>query len=763
MASANGLTRPAVAIPHPAKAPSRSSDAPRRPARPCRRRRRCLRLPGVLAWLLFILLPGAARSAAQSALEPLRVDTPPVIDGRLDDPVWRTAPSVSGFRTFSPDFGREGSEQTTAFMAYDSRNLYFAFQCLDREPGKIKCAVSSRDSIPADDWVCINLDSFNDQQSLYAFYVNPAGIQMDSRYSAGREDFSADFVWQSAGRKDSTGYTVEIAIPLQSIRYAKRNPVLMSVFFERYISRLSEHSSYPEMDPAKGFAFLTQMKTMSFENLGYRTIFELLPAFTFSQKYNREEDHLVMDDRLGELSLTTKYGLTSDLILDGTFNPDFSQVESDAGQVDVNLRYSLFYPEKRPFFLEGNEIFNLAATQVSEVDPVVAIFYSRSIVDPITGIKLSGKIGSRNTIASLYAMDELPPEDAPVLGEYAHFPIIRYKRTLYADSYLGGIYTGRFARDHTNQVAGVDGLLRITEASTIEYNGLLSGTQTDDNSLHDVGHTAGVKYSYNTRNLDFNTSFKEVSPDFNAETGYITRTGIMTFAGLARPKFYPRSDFFQRIDAEVFSAQTRDEPSGRWETFNHFSVQAFFLGTMTVKGKYSYSTEIFSGERFKTGGGHFLISGQFTRKLNMSLLYRRVNSIYYSQEPFQGMSNRITAEAIYQPTEKIESDLSFVYSDLRSAVDGQKMYAYPILRERLTYQLNKYLFFRGIVEYNKYRRRLTTDFLASFTYVPGTGVHLGYGSLYEKTRWEEDRYVDGDDFQEIKRGLFFKVSYLWRW
>jgi hypothetical protein len=134
------------------------------------------------------------------SLQPLRTDAPPKIDGRLDDLVWKSAPSVTGFKTFVPDFEIEMPEQTIVYMAYDRENLYFGFKCFDSQPDKIKASIARRDTIRPDDWVCINLDSFNDQQSLYALYINPLGIQTDSRYAGGREDYSQDFVFYSAGK-----------------------------------------------------------------------------------------------------------------------------------------------------------------------------------------------------------------------------------------------------------------------------------------------------------------------------------------------------------------------------------------------------------------------------------------------------------------------------------------------------------------------------------------------------------------------------------
>jgi len=697
-------------------------------------------------------------------LRPTKAARSPVIDGVLDDPIWQECPSVTDFKTFAPDFGHDGSEKTIGYMAYDSENLYFAFRCFDREPGKIKSVVSSRDNVGSDDWVCINLDSFNDQQSLYAFYVNPDGIQMDSRFAANREDFSVDIVWYSAGQLTEDGYTIEIQIPLRSIRYSEANPVQMSIFFERYITRLSEHSSYPELDPAKGMNFLVQMTPLLYPDVKHFSLFEILPAMTYSQKYKLNAGQLVNDERKGDFSLTTKYGLTSDLILDGTYNPDFSQVEADAGQVDVNLRYALYYPEKRSFFLEGSEIYNVAATEMSVIDPVVSVVHTRMMVNPLVGGKLSGKIDAKNTIASLYVMDEIPTDERALSGNYAHFPIFRYKRSLSEDSYLGAIYAGRELKEHFNRVLGADGMLRVTPAGMFQFNALYSATKLHASSKQTPGYSAGLNYGYGARDLDYSLSVNDISEDFSSESGYITRTGILGFAGLFRPKIYPQGGAFQRISFELVSAQTKDKFARMWETYNYAAIRPVFLGSLNATLLYAYATEVFSGERFKTGGLQASISGLLTKQLRATLSYRTGSAIFYSSSPYQGYSSRASATVIYQPTANLEANLSFVYFDFYRESDSERIYEYPISRAKITYQMNKYLFFRGIVEYNKYRRRMLTDFLASFTYIPGTVAHAGYGSIYEKMGWDNTRagYVNSEQFLESQRGFFFKVSYLWR-
>jgi hypothetical protein len=701
---------------------------------------------------------------AGNPLEPHRLRSAPKIDGLLDDSAWISAPRVTGFETFAPDYGKRVEEQTTVLMGYDDENIYFGVRCFDPSPEKIKTSVTSRDNMLSDDWFCLNLDSFNDRQGLYAFYINPAGIQADSRSSAGREDFSLDYVWYSAGVMDSAGYTLEIQVPLKSIRYSDGDTAMMAVIFERYISRRSEHSSYPALDPAKGLtSFVTQMMPIAYPGVRHYTLFELLPAFTMSQQFSRAGPELVKDRQEGTLSLTGKYGITSNLILDATINPDFSQVESDAGQIDVNLRFALFNTEKRPFFLEGRDNFAVAATQISSyrnIDPVIEIFHSRTIVDPIAGAKLTGKTGAHGTIASLYAMDELPEEDRALNGHFAHFPVVRYKHALSDDSYVGGLFAGDEREQSTNNVAGLDGQIRLSPAGLIESGAFLSQF-TETGPAAEIGHTVGVRYAYDDRDLGHTWTFREISKNFRADMGYITRTGIIAVSGSVRPKIYPSSALVQRLSPELYSAQTFDEFSELWETYNHASLSALFRGNLSVTARWIYATEIFEGERFQTGGYLFSFSGQATQMFSASLAYQNSRAVYYDSLA-QGRSQNINGTILFQPSEKFQAEGSFVYSKFERESDGKSMYDYPIGRVKLTYQLNRYLFFRGIAEYNDYHKELTTDFLASFTYIPGTVIFLGYGSLYDKTEWDGAGFVASSRFLEMQRGFFFKTSYLWR-
>ncbi len=709
-----------------------------------------------LVMTLFVLLRFSAARDGAEPLRPLKTDRPPVIDGILDDPIWKQAPVSTDFKTWSPDFGLEMAEQTLVYYAYDSHNMYFAYRCYDSDPAKIKASVSQRDAIRPDDWVAINLDSFNDQQSLYTFYINPLGIQMDARFAAGKEDFGFDMVWYSAGTIDGEGYSVEVRIPLKSIRFSQKSPVEMGVIFERRINRHSQMGTSPPLDPGKGDNWLIQTRPLLYADLEQQALLELLPGFTFSQKSSAPGGQLTSEGHEGDFSLTGKYGITSHLILDATYNPDFSQVEADAGQVDFNQRYALFYPEKRPFFLEGMDIFNFGGSYAG--DYLREVVHTRTIVNPLVGTKVTGKLGDRNVIAALYSMDEL--QQGGSQGDYAHFSVFRYKRALSEDSHLGAFYTERRDDEHSNRVAGTDGQIRLGSASRMGFHAFLSQDRAGGVASDADGHALALDYFYSTRDLTVMLGAQDISEDFRTDTGFVTRTGVTRFrSGLMKP-LYPKGGLLQRIDPMVHSTQIRDRFSGKFETDNRADLRFIFPRSSSLTVGYGYSTEIFLGEKFRTSGLRIVASGQFTKEFYASFQYRYSSKIRYVENPYQGQGSDVAASLRYQPTQKIETGLSVTFSDFSAA--GVQEFDYIIVRSRNSYQVNKYLFFRAIFEYNDFRERLTTDFLASFTYIPGTVVHFGYGSLYEKLDWVEGAYRPGAHFMETARSFFFKASYLWR-
>ncbi|MCU0459670.1 MAG: carbohydrate binding family 9 domain-containing protein [Bacteroidales bacterium] len=713
----------------------------------------------LLIWLFLFSCPGAG--IAGDPVKPFKTETPPVIDGILDEEFWKSSQCLSGFKSFIPDFGKELPFNTIVWLAYDEENIYFAFKCYDNEPGKIKASVDSRDKIRQDDWVCVNLDSYNDQQTLYCIYANANGIQMDTRFAAGNEDLGVDLVWYSAGRINDDGYTVEMQLPLKSIRFSNKEPVMMSAFFERYVSRTSTHVSFPELDPAKGYAFFGQMQSIQYDGVKHYALLEILPSVTYSYKGEQVEGKMTATENKPDAGLTIKYGITSQLILDAAINPDFSQVEADAGQVDANLRYQLFYPEKRPFFQEGNENFKIGSTGSSPMDPMGALVHTRNIANPIAGVKLSGKIGSKSYISILYAADRVPETDNDLYGNYSHFPVIRYKRSLRDDSYLGVLATSVINSGINNYVGGADGNLRLNKSTMLEFHSLLSSNIDGTEESNISGHALGVNILSDQRNLTYAVALKEISENFISQTGYIDRTGITIMSGSVTPKLYPASEIFRRIDIGIFTGQLRDNIYDLWETTNSLSVTNWIGGTVRTKIQYNYSTEIYQGEKFNTSGLQFTMTGTAGTRFDGTISYRRRNAIYYP-ESLQGYGNVFAGEIRYLPLEKLHTQLSVTFQDLYDDSDSEKIFDYLLLRGRVTWQLNRYLFLRSIVEYNDYRKSVSTDFLASFTYIPGTVFHIGYGFLSEYRTWNGMNYIEGERLTAMKRGFFVKLSYLFR-
>jgi hypothetical protein len=237
---------------------------------------------------------------------------------------------------------------------------------------------------------------------------------------------------------------------------------------------------------------------------------------------------------------------------------------------------------------------------------------------------------------------------------------------------------------------------------------------------------------------------------------------LTRFRALIAPKFHPRSKVVLQLTPALFTSQLRDKYSDLWETANTLSLSALMVRTTRASLAYSYATEIFLGQKFNTGGWNAQVISQITKEFYVRVTYRDGKAIRYSESPFQGYGKRVLATLGYQPSENFNWTISFTYSDLFRDSTGEKIYDYTIIWNRLIYQVNKYLFFRAIVEYNTYRKQLLTDLLASFLYIPGTVIQLGYGSLYDKIRWEDGAYMNADRFLETRRGIFFKASYLWR-
>ena len=713
--------------------------------------------------------PSEYGSTAADGVAIHKTGTAPVIDGKLDDPVWQQATRFDEFFTFKPDFGKPSSEPTIVLVAYDRKNIYFAFDCRDSEPSKIKAAMAKRDGIDMDDCIGVVLDTFGDSQGGYLFEVNPLGVQLDGMINAdGNGDASFDTVWQSKGLIHGNGYSAEVAVPFKSLRYPFRKKITMKLLVSRYIGRKSEQSSFPQLDPAGG-AIMAQAQKIELSDIQFERPLEFIPAVTYNQSSVHDNGALSSLGRKAAFSLTGKLGLTSNLTLDAAYNPDFSQVEADVGQMDINLRHSIYYSEKRPFFMEGMENFNFATAM--EQNTVGAVVYTRAIVDPLLGLKLTGKIGVRNVLSGIFALDEFPGDmaaeegDGERAGREAAFTILRYKRQMSQDNYIGGFFTHRGFAGDFNSVGGVDGRWRLNNTSWLEYGALSSSSRDGRSGRNEPGHYLGLRYNFSNRHWNVDLGVFDLSANFRIDTGYVTRTAITQLPLFVMYSAYPKSKLFQKIDTFWWSYHLRDKASDLFETYNHLVLRLNMARQSQLRFDAILGNEVFAFQRFSLSGWRLRGSTQVRKQLYLEGGYRRSDRIFYDETaPFQGRGNTADLFLLFQPLEKLSASLGLSYYDFFRSSDNKKVYDYTIWRGRATFQLNRYLFFRAILEYNNYWKKINADLLASFTYIPGTVIYAGYGSAYEKIKWSsQDReYFPSGDYLQTKRSFFFKASYLWR-
>jgi hypothetical protein len=418
-----------------------------------------------------------------------RFDKPPVIDGKLDDEVWKQAVVLKDFLQVNPGDNIAPSKPTEMMMGYDARTFYMAFHCYD-EPDKVRATVAKRDEVFGEDNVRIFLDTFNDQRRAYVVGFNPLGVQQDGIMTEGSgTDFSVDIVMESKGMLTPDGWTLEVAIPFKSLRYEAGKGKLWGINAWRNIDRFNDEidswmpSSRDISSQLSQEGHLTGLEGISTE----RTL-EIIPSLTLSETGKRvnalslsqlsanpgvlDPGRILNQPIKAEIGLTAKYGLTPTVTLDLAINPDFAQVEADQTVVTANQRFPIFFEEKRPFFLEGIDIFKT---------PIQAV-HTRAIVDPDLAVKLSGKRG-RNTFGLLLASDNAPgnftederndlgrlPAIQRFLDKNAYIGILRLKRDIGTGSNIGILLTSYNFIEKHNQLGGVDGRFKISKQKTFSF------------------------------------------------------------------------------------------------------------------------------------------------------------------------------------------------------------------------------------------------------------------------------------------------------
>jgi len=603
----------------------------------------------LIAWLLCSCIAGSIIVSVQSAstnssnksqspakhpvvippekAKPLvvpRFDKPPVIDGKLDDEVWKQAVVLKDFYQIRPGDNTAPSKLTEVLIGYDSKNLYFGFHCYDDEHDKVRATVAKRDEVFGDDNVRVFLDTFNDQRRAYVLGWNPLGIQQDGIMTEGSgTDFSVDIVMESKGMLTSDGWTVEVAIPFKSLRYEAGKGKLWGFHVERNFFRFNdEMDSWLPISRDISSELSQEGHLTGLEGISTERTLEIIPSITLSETGKRvnalsaaqlaanstllDPGRMLNEPIKQDIGLTMKYGITPTVTLDLAINPDFAQVEADQTVVLANQRFPIFFEEKRPFFLEGIDIFQ---TRLQAV-------HTRAIVDPDIAVKLSGKRG-RNTFGVLLASDNAPgnfsaeeradPVNFRFLDKNAYIAVLRLKHDVGNQSSIGFLATSYNFIEKHNQLAGFDGRFQIDKQTTFNfqmlgttsrrcfsdpsanlYTSTISMPCFNNSTTRDFYRTGnGFGYSFNYgrdgRHYYYGANGNGRTRDYRADVGFTRRTNYNSegiyFGYNSEPK--PKStliNWHYNVNADMgFDWQGRSHDNGQeMQVSFNFQKNTFF-------------------------------------------------------------------------------------------------------------------------------------------------------------------------------------------
>ena len=731
-----------------------------------------------------------------------------VIDGKLDEPIWRSAQLLTGFSLYQPTDQRPSPDSTDVLVWYSPTAIYFGIRAYEPH-GSVRATLADRDRVSSDDNIEIHLDTFEERRRAFVFIVNALGVQADgtksegggfipgSNVAPGQNDLSPDFQWQSRGHVEAWGYEVEIRIPFSSLRFPSKAIQRWGIQFSRNV----QHSGYQETwTPVKraSASFIAQEGWLSgLRGMQHGLDVTLNPEVTstIAGSPSTSNPRNWSYDSKPRIGGNIRAGLGSNFVLNGTIRPDFSQVEADATQVAADPRFALFYAERRPFFVEGSDQFNVPNTLV----------YTRRIVQPDAALKLTGRLGRAN-ISLLSALDAAP---AGALNDRPLVDILRLTRDFSQQSQAGFVYSERVSTGMSNRLAGFD----VRHVFGKLYYGQLqfAGSTTRSGGADRTGALWEAVVDRTGRGFGFHYNVIGISPDFRADNGFVARTGYV------QPSVSNRMTFFggqgQRLERVMVFSST----SGLWRYRDFFrgnsllESRASLSTTATLRGGWSvgftpaFATYAFDPSRYAglaTENGtaapdafvvaprittanaaltvgtpqfrRFAASGGVTRANDVDFLETsRVNRMAYN------------ASVDLRPSARARINATYASNEFVRRLDGGSSFSTRIPRLKMEYQLARPLFVRVIAQYEATRRDvlrdyrtgsilltktssgsyaptvlhasnlLRSDWLFSYRPRPGTVFFAGYGDSMT-----ESDPLAFNGLRRLSDGFFLKASWL---
>jgi len=763
-----------------------------------------------------LVYPGRAN---RTHVDVPRINTVATIDGNLDEPVWRRAARLTDFSQYQPVDGRPSAEPTEVLVWYAPDAIYFGIRAREIHGNVVRATHANRDNIDSEDQIQILLDTDNARQIAFLFGVNPYGVQQDGTRSAqfaggaggpsatgggfrtinpleGSVDLNPDYFFESKGRLVEGGYEVEMRIPFKSLRYQDAKVQSWGI----HILRRVQHSGFQDTwAPAIRAAanFLAQSGTLDgLHDLKRGLVLEATPTVTA-----KADRAVAVGDgsyqRKAELGGDARWGIRQNLTLNGTINPDFSQVEADVGQVLLNERFALFYPEKRPFFLDGLELF----------DSPNQLIYTRQIVAPLGGVKLAGKLGGTN-IASMVVAD-----DRAYSWGGNHSPLFGVSRIRYdfgSSNTLGAVLTAREDGGSYSRVAAGD--FRFYHSKLYFAQFQVGSSWTDSLRNRRNGSLYQADWDRTGRAWGFHYTLRSLDPGFNAAAGFVNRTGIIETRAFNRLSFYGDQAALVQTYGSFFgldriwnnagtghglaesseSIQPTATLRGGWQlsgalTHSYFAFDPSLYAGLTVQQSVGTSIVVIDTAAFTVPppekdelGASFRVTTPTYRVFSGTAGITK-SQVPIFREAAPGNSSRIDAALDLRPTTAVRSSLQFSRLTIARKLDASRFSSETIPRIKVEYQISPPIFLRvvgqyaarsrsplrdrngnpilvsGVLDAGETTNEFSTDWLFSYRPVPGTLVYLGYGSTLEEPR--EFRF---QDLRRTRDGFFGKISYLFR-
>ena len=739
--------------------------------------------------------------AGRVTIRPRRTVTPPTVDGLLDDAVWGNAARITRFVQREPQDGAPATEDTDVYVAYDDANLYLAFHAKYENPDMMRANRVDRDRAGfGDDTISVYFDTFLDQQRAYVFSVNGYGVQGDSivggrrggggfggggRGGVPRGDRSWDALFTTGGQLVTDGFTAEMAIPFKSLRYPARAGNVPHTWGFQVVRQIRGKDETLVWSPVSRdiAGFLPQMGVLDgMTGLSTSRNLEMQPTFTAFQygSFDAAAGRVVDGEPRPEVGANFKYAVTPNLISDFTLNPDFSQIESDRPQVEVNQRFALYYPELRPFFLEGAEIFQIQAP--------VNVVHTRTIVDPQYGAKLTGKAG-KTTLGVLFANDEGPSlgvDDRadPAFGQSAQTFVGRVRYDLYSESFIGGIVTDREYLDGYSRLVGVDSNFRIGSTHQMGFRALgtdrrvAQGLAAEGVAETDEGYAMDFGFRKRGRNLSYSVDSYALSPDFRTDVGFVRRTDQRQTRARFDYQWWPQNWLISWGPQFGYSRNYNFDRVLEDEDLRA-GVSANFAKNIRYSFDLDQDMERYGGFDFEKRRYRMFGNVNTSRVLSFGTGFDWGDEVYFDRaNPFLGRESGFRTFINFRPVSRFATNVNIRtsrFTDPRRLFvsglnDGERdedgeIFNVNILRSLNTYQFTDRLLLRNITEFNTYDRTVGLNFLATYRVNSGTAFYIGYDDHYQQYDQFYDDQVNITDrgYLQTNRAIFTKIQYLFRY